>query len=136
MDAYLDTKGNMHILYWVRGPSTNGIEEKRHRLISSNGELLYNGNVPEEAGEFCRLFQDAQERFYLLGSAGLVYPAGKHGGSLGEPIALDLSDYPVEYSGFGISVPRTGTPLSTILDVVFPSGNWRKWVYFRLHLSK
>jgi hypothetical protein len=38
-------------------------------------------------------------------------------------------------SGFGISVFRTGTPLSDGMDVVFPSLNRTAWLYFRLDFS-
>ena len=56
------------------------------------------------------------------------------GVNLRAPIMLDTGGYQVEYSGFGISVPRTGTPLSNVLDVGFPSDNGAKWIYFRLDL--
>jgi uncharacterized protein YrrD len=42
----------------------------------------------------------------------------------------------VEYSGFGVSVPRTGTLLGNVMDVVFPSANGTKWLYFQLDFSK
>ena len=48
--------------------------------------------------------------------------------------AIDLQGYEVEYSGYGISVPRTGTPISNVLDVVFPSDGGTKWIYFQILL--
>ncbi len=37
----------------------------------------------------------------------------------------------VEYSGFYITVPRTGSALSDTFDVVFPSDKETKWIYFQ-----
>lgn len=132
MDAYLDTQDRMHLLYWLRGPSTNGVQQSRHRVISARGHILADVELPQEAGEFCRLFQDTRHNFYLIGSAGRVYPAGQDGVSLKHPTKLDLGGYAVEYSGYGISAPRTGTPLSNQIDIVFPSQQGRKWIYFRI----
>jgi hypothetical protein len=47
-------------------------------------------------------------------------------------ISIDLGGYEVEYSGYGLSVPRTGTPLSNVMDVVFTSGNESQWLYFQI----
>ena len=59
----------------------------------------------------------------------------QNGEKVKAPIQLDLAGYEVEYSGFGLSVPRTGTPLSNTVDVVFPSGNETQWLYFQLDFS-
>ncbi len=133
-DAYVDTKGHMHILYTLKGERTNGAWQVRHIIFSQEGETLYDEQLPPEAGQFCRIFQDSRERFYILGSAGVLYPAGDDGITLGQPIELDLGGHQVEYSGFGLAVPRTGTPLSDVMDVVFPTDNGKAWVYFRLVL--
>jgi len=135
MDAYLDTQGRMHILYWQMGETTNGASKSMHRIVSSSGDILFDKEIPEEAGYFSRIFQDNQERFYLLGSSGLLYPMDSNGEQLKDPTRLDLQGYEVEYSGFGISVPRTGTPLSDVMDIVFPSGNETQWLYFQLDFS-
>src|SRR3989339_132503 len=133
-DAYIDTKGQMHILYTREGASTGGKRQYRHRVVSPSGSLLYDVRIPKKAGEYSRIFQDDQEAFYLLTSSGRLYRAGNDGVNLRKTIILDMGGYQVEYSGFGISVPRTGTPLDNVLDVVFPSDNGAKWIYFRLDL--
>jgi hypothetical protein len=135
MDAYLDTQDRMHILYWRMGATTGGNLQYRHRAVSPLGTLVYDVEIPQEAGFYSRIFQDKQERFYLLGSSGRLYPLDQEGASFGNPIVLDLGGYEVEYSGFGLSVPRTGTPLSDVMDVVFPSADGTKWLYFQLDLS-
>jgi hypothetical protein len=133
-DAYLDTAGNVHILYRKLGGSTLNQDENHHLVTSPQGEVLADVLLPAELGGFVRIFQDAGGQFYLLGSSGVLYPAGHDGLSLGQAINIDLGSYVVEYSGFGISVPRTGTPLSNVLDVVFPSGGGTQWIYFQLQL--
>ena len=134
IDAYMDTKGQMHILYTRRGASTGGQQQYRHRVVSPSGSLLYDVQIPNEAYMFSRIFQDAEGIYYILTSSGRLYPAGNDGVNLSAPIILDLGGYEVEYSGYGVSVPRTGTPLSNVLDVVFPSDNGTKWIYFQLDL--
>lgn len=133
-DAYLDTVGNMHILYVREGESTYGARVSRHAIISPGGEILNDVKLPDELGDYFRIFQDKQGVFYILGSSGLLYPAGDDGVTLGTPMEIDLQGYTVEYSGYGISVPRTGTPISNVLDVVFPSDGGTKWIYFQIPL--
>ena len=135
LDAYIDTKGQMHVLYNKLGATTQGEREYHHKVISSSGKLLYDVQLPTEVGEFSRIFQDKQGRFYLINSAGLLYPAGEDGVHLSQPFKLNLEKYKVKYSGFGLSVPRTGTPLSNVMNVVFPSDDSSKWIYFQLDLS-
>lgn len=136
VDAYIDITGNMHVLYHIRGESTQLDELLRHAILSPDGQLINDVLLPGNLGYFARIFQDAQGRFYILGSSGLLYPAGMDGVTLDVPFQLDLQGYTVEYSGYGISVPRTGTPISNVLDVVFPSGNGKQWVYFQLTLPE
>lgn len=134
-DAYIDTKGLTHVLYHVQGESTQGALISRHAIISPDGKLLFDGPLPETAGYYSRIFQDQEGQFYLLNSSGLLYPMGPYGILTETPFKLDLGGYHVDPSGFGLSVPRTGTPLSNVMDVVFPSGNGTQWLYFRLDFS-
>lgn len=136
MDAYLDTAGRMHILYWQQGATTQGDRQVRHRIVSPSGDIIYDGQLPRTIGDFNRIFQDKKEDYFLLSSSGYLYPMDKDGIKLGQPIPLNLGGYQVEYSGFGLSVPRTGTPLSDVMDVVFPSSNGSAWLYFQLDLSQ
>ena len=133
-DCYLDTHNRMHILYRRSGETTLGKSQFRHAMFTSDGELLKDSELPQGIGTYSDIFQDAKKRFYILSSSGFLYPAGKDGFELGEPVKLDFDGHNVEYSGFGLSVPRTGTPLSNIIDVVYPSRGGKEWIYFRLHL--
>jgi hypothetical protein len=134
-DVYIDTKGSVHVLYHVQGESTQGALISRHAIIAPNGKVTFDGPLPEAAGDYSRIFQDKEGTFYLLGSAGLIYPMGPYGVLTEPPIKLDLGGYHVDYAGFGLSVPRTGTPLSNLMDVVFPSGNGTQWIYFQLEFT-
>ncbi len=133
-DAYIDTAGNLHILYHLQGQTTLGVNENRHAVLSPSGEILADVELPGSLGEFVRILQNTNGDFYLMGSSGLLYPAGEDGVDLGTPIIIDLQGYVVEHTGFGITSPRTGTPVSNIVDVVFPSGDGTQWVYFQLSL--
>ena len=133
-DVYQDRKGNIHILYYIQGESTKGIYLKRHLILSPNGTKLSDVELPVELGEFSRIFQDSQGQFYILGSSGVLFPAGDDGITLGEPILIDLQGYVVESTGFGVSVPRTGTVVENNMDLVFPSNDGTSWIYFNLPL--
>lgn len=135
MDAYLDTRGNMHILYWIEGDSTEGVRRSMHRIIAPSGEILFDAPLPPESGYYNRIFQDVTGRFYLLGSTGWMYPLDDNGERPGDPVRIDLGGHEVEYSGYGLSVPRTGTPLSNTIDVVFPSGNETQWLYLQIQVQ-
>ncbi len=138
-DAYLDTKDRMHILYEKSGATTGGGSQTRHRIVSASGTTLFDEKLPKAAGQFCRIFQDSQERFYLLGSLGLLYPMDQEGQSIGDPMKLDLEGHEllqgVGQGQYGLSVPRTGTPLSDVMDVGFVSEDGKSWYYFQLDFS-
>jgi len=134
-DAYIDTGGNVHVLYVKAGSTTGGLPQHRHAVFSPQGETIFDGQLPLGAGWYSRIFQDSKERFFLLGDAGLIYLLADDGFTPVDSIQFDLQGYHVEYSGYGISVPRTGTPLSDVLDVVFPANGGKDWIYFSLPLD-
>lgn len=132
-EAYLDTEGRMHIVYNTFGATTDGRNQYRHRIVSSSGITLFDEELPAEAGMQCRVFQDGQGRFYLLGQSGLLYPMDEEGQRLGVPMQLDLEGHDVQI--FGLSVPRGGTPLSDVMSVGFAADDGRSWFYFELDFS-
>lgn len=135
-DAYRDTGGRLHVLYWLRGANTGGKEETRH-VILRDGQVLQDVPLPPDAGHYCRLIQDAGGDFYLITASTdqlLVYRSSDAIG-WGAPVRLSLQGYRVAYSGIAIAAPRCGTPLSNIVDGVFPAGQENQWIYFRLRLK-
>lgn len=132
MDAYQDSHGNMHILYWRKGETTRGEEKSMHRIITPAGDILFDAPLPDDIGYYVRIFQDGRENFYLLGSSGTLYLLDERGEQPVDSLQLDLGGYEVEYSGYGLSVPRTGTPAGNIMDVVFTSGDETQWLYFQI----
>jgi hypothetical protein len=162
-DAYLDTEGRTHLIIQAEGASTAGKKQVRHAVVSATGKMLADNLIPEMAGEMCRIFQDDLGRYYLLGSAGLIYRGGTDGlgmAKFANAKPLDLGGHAVQREGFFLAVPRTGTPRGNAIDVVFPAGEARlepgqdvnaaikagdpawldwslyapKWVYLRLRL--
>lgn len=135
-DAYIDTSGNMHIIYKIQGESTQGAYLTRHVVLSPEGAILKDVPLPFDIGGWARIFQDMKGKFYILGSYGDLYPAGTDGLILGTPYEIDLKSYPVEYPGIMISAPRSGTPISNVLDLVYSSENGTKWIYFQITLPE
>jgi len=138
-DAYTDTRGRLHVLYWLRGPSTKDYQRTRHAIID-RGRVVKDVELPVDTGHYSRIIQDATGRFYILsageGSSTLeVYPAvSEDGTALGPPIRLDLHGHRVTYFGLAVAAPRCGVPLADYVDGVFPSGAGASWVYFRVRL--
>ncbi len=136
MDAYLDTQERMHILYVRRGASTSGAQQIWRRMVAANGATLLDEKLPDEVGYQLRVFEDTQGRIYLLsGSAAKIFPLSQDGMKIGVPTAIDLGGYTLAYTGPFLAAPRTGTPISNKVDVVFPSEDEQQWVYFQLDLS-
>ncbi|MBN1351869.1 T9SS type A sorting domain-containing protein [candidate division KSB1 bacterium] len=135
-DAYIDTKGNVHVLYMKIGASTNGLVQHRHVVFAAAGDTLFDEICPANAGWYQCIFQDAKANFFLLGDTGMLFLLDQNGFAPVDSVLLDFQGYHVEYSGFGVSVPRTGTPLSDVVDVVFPTNGEKYWVYFSLQLDE
>lgn len=133
-DAYIDINGIVHIIYSIIGENTNGEWQVRHLVLSSDGNMIADVLLPAEIGVFTRILQNIKGYLFLLGSSGILYPIDKDGIKVGNPIYIDLKGFTVEYSGFSIAAPRTGTPLSNKVDVVFPTNDGNKWIYFELPL--
>ena len=133
-DAFVDTRGHMHIVYQRMRAGTDGAEHMRYAEFSPAGKLMTDVEVPFFAGIYCRVFQDDRGQFYLLGSDGVIYGGGIGGVSFKKKTKLKLGRNLVEAAGFGISAPRTGTAPANVIDVVFPSDGGTKWIYARILL--
>jgi len=148
VDTYRDTKGRLHVLYVFMGAETLGRQHIRHAVIE-NGKVIKTVQLPDEIEhclvlsdaperdrpQFCRLLQDAEGNFYLLGTTAIIPADSEDGTSLGKPVPLDLHGYKVEYSGISIAAPRGGTPRANYVDGVFPTDQGRKVIYFRIQLK-
>ena len=134
-DAYVDNDGKVHILYQKNGYSTRGNQEQRHAIFSDTGNLIADTKLPSDLGACCRIFQDDMGRFYIIGDSGLLYSFGDDGLVLGRSSRLNLAGNKVEWSGFRIAAPRTGSPTSNFIDAAFPSNGGKKWIYCCIVLS-
>ncbi len=136
IDSYLDTEGRVHLIYLKECKSTNGTMQVRHRIVSAEGKMEHDAELPECAARFNRMLQDDAGDYYLLSSNGFLLPMSDRGTKPGEPIKLELGDHKVAYSGFSITAPRTGTARSDILDVVFTDQTPGSWLYLEIKLPK
>ncbi len=134
-DVYLDSKNNMHILFTREGQSTGGVFKRFYALYANDGNELYQTELPNPKSRYCRIFEDINQRFFLLEDSGFIYNLDKDSYLPIDSARIDLQEYTVNSSGFGLAVPRTGSKLSNQMDVVFPSHNGTYYVYFRLDVE-
>ena len=131
-DVYLDHENNMHILYSRQGKSTNGQFLRFHSIFSQKGKLLFDARLALKKGKFCRIFQDEDHRYYILDDTGILYQLDDAGKSLRDSVQINLEKFPVNYAGYGLSVPRTGSIISNTMNIVYPSRNGKYYIYFQL----
>ena len=135
-DAYMDTNDNMHILYTRQGKSTSGLFKVYHEIYTNDGTTIWEAELPVANGRYCRIFQDESERYFILHDSGWLYLLDKNGFSPVDSVKIDLKGYQVEYAGYGLTVPRTGTNLSNKMDIVFPSQGGKYYIYFRMLMDE
>jgi hypothetical protein len=134
-DVYIDHEDNMHILYSKQGQSTNGLFKRYHAIFKRDGTHLYAAELNFKNGKYCRIFQDSYHRFFIIDDNGMLYLLDAGGKLPIDSVQLDLKNYPVNYAGYGLAVPRTGSRLSNKMDVVFPSHQGKFYVYFQLKMD-
>jgi hypothetical protein len=134
-DVYIDTKEQLHVLYMRRGKSTSGRFKRYHAVYLNDGTVSYEGEMTYGSGHYCRIFQDKHQRYFILDDNGILYLLNEDSFTPKDAVELDLNDYQVNYSGFGLSVPRTGTKLSNTMHVVYPSREGKYYMYFQLKME-
>ena len=65
----------------------------------------------------------------------MIYLLDNEGKAPVDSVQIDLKNYPVNYAGYGLTVPRTGSKLSNSMDIVYPSHEGKYYVYFQLKLD-
>jgi hypothetical protein len=136
--VYRDSRQLLHVLYYLRGPSTKGALRLRHAVI--RGDTVVKDVGLPVGLTYAKLVEDGRGELYLLGIRDAtqlyVYPTtSKNGTTLGEPSIHALHDQPVRYAGLTSADPRSGTARSDSVDLVYPSGrDEQRWVYLRLRL--
>jgi len=134
-DVFMDRDDRLFILYRLQGPSTQGKLQRRMACMSPEaGKMYFDIELPDDTGKYCRLVQSGSGGFYLLGSSGIIYSAGKDGKTFNDPVYIDLGGYHVEYSGFSVSTRRTGTRIENVVDVIFPTNGGKIWMYFNIEV--
>jgi len=106
-----------------------------HVLYANDGTALYLAELSNHKSRYCRIFEDINQRCFILDDSGILYHLDKDSYAPIDSVRIDLQEYTVNYSGFGLAVPRTGTKLSNKMDVVFPSHDGIYYVYFQLDIE-
>jgi hypothetical protein len=136
--VYRDSHQLLHVLYYLRGHTTNGALRLRHAVLKGD-KVVRDVGLPRGL-TYAKIVEDGQGDLYVLGlkdeSQLYVYPAtSKNATTLGSPTVHTLNDQAVRYAGLTAADPRSGTPLSDSVDLVYPSGrDEQRWVYLRLRL--
>ncbi len=134
-DAFIDHKKNIHILNGRLGQSTNGAFENYHSIYRVDGTMVSETKLSPVVGETCRIFQDHIKRLFIIGDSGFIGRLSNEDYSIKESFMLDMQGYRVDYSGFFVPTPRSGSKTSRYMDVVFPANEGRSWIYFTLDLE-
>lgn len=134
-DAYIDDKNNIHILSVRLGQTTKGAMENYHSVYSKNGTLLFEQVLQSSIGNFRRIFQDDLNRIFIIDSQGSLCLLDTKDYSIKESVRLDFQGKKVTSDLF-LTVPRSGSKKSKMVDIVFPSDEGKSWIYFNLDLSK
>jgi hypothetical protein len=138
-DVYRDSAGRLHVFYSFVGPSSRGIFGLRHAVLVG-GRVVADVALPSTL-DFAKIVEDSHGQLVVFGTKVgsdrlYVYRAASADGTrLDEPTTASLRGHGLEYAGFTVADPRSGTPRSDRVDVVYPSGRRRQvWVHFTLRL--
>jgi hypothetical protein len=138
-DSYIDTQGNVHILY-------SNMYDGPHHAIIQNGKVIKDVkmNISAAANKM-RIIQDTQGHFYILSVSNSgnyldIYPgtANDTDGTQLEPaVKINIAKYPgCTDDDFchppTFTEPRVGDALSDYIDGTY--GNFNKEIYFRILL--
>jgi hypothetical protein len=154
-DVYQDTKGRIHVIYDLQGPSTNCAYTGRHAVID-DGKVVKdvslstggrNQGVP--FSNYARISQDSKGRFYILtvatppggGTSCMIYlQKGTDGDTDGtdlqpqQQIPLSQTENCSNTQNHFIAAPRGGTELSDRLDGFVATDYAAHSFYYRLCL--
>mgnify|MGYP006273406611 CR=1 FL=1 len=140
-DVLLDSEGNVHVLYKVRGPSTGGDYVLRHAVLNAGSSVKDEPVDIANPGQSGLLAESQSGKLYILtyaqGSGGKqlsVHPTSDElGFELENPTVYTLNA-PVEYPGITLAHIRGGSINSNIIDGGYASDGGTKWIYFSLKL--
>ncbi len=138
VDTYIDTFGQVHILY-------DNIYDGAHQAILANGQLIKDVRMNIDYPVKMRITQDTKGHFYIIstsndGNTLNVYQGtadDTDGTQLEAPVKIDISQMPgcddYDFCHLPtITVPRSGNPLSDTIDGTY--GNHGNEIYFRINL--
>lgn len=136
-DAYRDSRGRVHVIYSVQGPSTNQ-QIVGHHAVLQGGTLVADVTLANvSCGNEGRVVQDTTGQYYLLtwcGTSLYLWPADSvNGTQIGDPVVLDLSQYPPKDWSW-LSIVRGGTALADYVDGAYAGSNDTQLIYFRIRL--
>lgn len=140
-DAYVDTNGLLHVLYYDRNSSPN----LRHAIL--NGLTVTSDTAVPSADYLgdpyhTRITQDSAGRFYIIsvntGTGNIEFAPGTDtdtdGTSLGTPVTLMGLPADAENGDFSLTSPRSGVGLADYVDLSYGDSSHNER-YFRISLN-
>jgi len=142
-DAYVDSRGRMHVLYRSNDNNRTKGGFNRHAVLAQDDRprVVSNELLPFQEGSAIRMFQSTVGRLYI---AAMPYnqPARVQvwGADDAEGLHYKLlvdkrlsKDVQPSYAGLVVSCPRNGSIQDDVVDCLFPSG--RSYHHFRIRLK-
>jgi len=140
-DAYLDSEGNLHILYFKICESNKGRPQQWYAVYKDGVELRKECLIDDGMQYSLRFVEDTEEQLHLIAlpyNANIIrlYKVDKQF-EMSEPKLIQVKDdnsFGLQYAGMSATVPRSGSEPADFVDVIYPNFDRSNWIYFRLQL--
>ena len=138
-DAYLDSRGCLHILYTLTSAHIGGRTQLCHAVYEDGVEVKKEGLL--DGQHSVRFAEDTAGQLYLIDlpynshTISLFKVNEQHELTLAKEILIKGDDsIGLAYAGMAITAPRTGSAPADFVDVIYPNIDRTNWMYFRLQL--
>jgi len=142
-DAFLDSRGYLHIMYYIYGAETQGRAWQEY-AVYKDGVEIQKENQFEQAHYSVRFIEDTAGQLYLLALSTNLRDLhlftvdevnGKFEMTLSKVIPLEnVNSDGGSFAGMSLTAPRSGSVRADFVDVIYPHADQLGWNYFRLQL--
>ena len=142
-DAYLDSEGYLHIMYYIYGAETQGRAWQEYAVYMDGAEVQKEALFERSHYSVSFIEDTAGQRYLLALSTNLrdlsIFHVNMVGGTfevtLSKTIRIpNINSEGGSFAGISLTAPRSGSTPADYVDVIYPHANQLGWNYFRLQL--